>query len=410
MGLDLMNMSSSLEFVVSSELEKFILNHQFLKPGDKLEGKIIQVKENGKVLINFGKFRAVAEINFPIKEGDTLPVAVDSKGPKLKLRVDNPQLEVSRRTRDIVSKIDIFPEKAFSKVQVEVQKVLDSESAQAGRDGRVGRVLPEIIKQAFTRISTYFEALDPAAASTLKLVTQLSTNIRKSGIFFEKDLGTAISKLLKEAGRNIGTKELPRLPQIKEIIANDLKPNLLVLKDFLDRPEVLQKAASPLQMDTMRRITVEILNNIDNQLNSAVEKQTARPPQQENLQVFHFTLPLKESGKNAKLKVYYSKKDKGKDKDKKKFRLSLLLEMERLGDIRSDFLLMGKSLNITFFVKNHVISEKIESNFPEITENLEDTFDYLVLKVFVSERKIADFDTEDLDMSIVTTRMVDVKV
>jgi hypothetical protein len=317
----------------------------------------------------------------------------------------------------MISKIDIFPEKASGKIQAEIQKVIDADAAAQDRQ------LPEIIKETLTRISTFFEPLESAADSAvqagriqalLKLITQLQNHIRKSGIFFEKDLEAAINKLIGNSGKNLKTKELIRLPEIKDILANDLKPNLLVLRAYLDRAAPLRQAggADPLQMQmqNLGRLVDDILNNINNQQNSAVEKQTAQQPlpDREAVQVFHFTLPLKESEKNAKLKVYYSKKQK--EKGKKGTRLSLLLEMERLGDIRTDFYLVEKKLNITFFVKNHEVREKIQSHLPEVKENLDDWFDYLVLKVIVSERKIAEFDTEDLDIQIVSRRMVDVKV
>jgi ribosomal protein S1 len=85
----MMNTSSPVEFFAGSELEKFILNHELLGPGDKLDGKIIEIKKDGKALIDFGAFRALAEIKFPIKTGETLRVIVDAKEPQLKLRLDN---------------------------------------------------------------------------------------------------------------------------------------------------------------------------------------------------------------------------------------------------------------------------------------------------------------------------------
>lgn len=84
-----MNTSSAVDIFASSELEKFILNHELLGPGDKLDGKIIEIKKDGKALIDFGAFRALAEIKFPFKPGETLRVIVDAKEPQLKLRLDN---------------------------------------------------------------------------------------------------------------------------------------------------------------------------------------------------------------------------------------------------------------------------------------------------------------------------------
>jgi flagellar basal body-associated protein FliL len=394
-----MDMASLVEFVVSSELEKFMLSREFLKPGDKLEGKIIDIKRNGKALIDFGKFRAVAETKFPVKLGEALRVIVDSRGPRLTFRLDNPQLNVSAETREFIGKMDILPEKALTKIQAEIQRLIDSDSAGA-------RKLPRLIKEALAGIRDHFEPLN-TTGDLLKLVTRLKTHIQKSGIFFEKDLETAINKLTRAGGKIPDAKELARSPGIRDILTNDLKPNLLVLKDYLDRPAMLREAVDLRQIETLRRTVDDLLNNINNQQNSAVEKQSARQEMQD-VQMFQFNLPLKESEKNAKLKVYYSKKDDKEGKKKKGFRLSLLLSMEHIGDIRTDFLLREKDLNITFFVKNHAIRDKIESHVPEIKEPLEEIFDYLVFKVYVSEKKIAEFDTEDLE--IISTRMVDVKV
>ncbi|MGE5343404.1 MAG: hypothetical protein ACM3SY_18200 [Candidatus Omnitrophota bacterium] len=72
-----------------SEIERFISHHATLKPGDKLEGKIIEIKPNGNVLIHFGAFRAVAQATFPITEGETIRVIVVSRYPKLKLQLEN---------------------------------------------------------------------------------------------------------------------------------------------------------------------------------------------------------------------------------------------------------------------------------------------------------------------------------
>ena len=92
---------------VGSELERFILNHTALKPGDKLEGKVIQVKSPNRVLIHFGKFRAVAEIEFPLQQGEIINVVVVSKRPKLQLRLETPQLKISPAAAQVIRKLEI---------------------------------------------------------------------------------------------------------------------------------------------------------------------------------------------------------------------------------------------------------------------------------------------------------------
>jgi hypothetical protein len=102
-----MDFTSLKDSGVGSELERFILSHASLQPGDKLEGKVIEVKPNGNLLIHFGKFRAVAETRFPFKEGDIINVEVVSKRPKLKLRLETPPMEITPGMGQIIRKLDI---------------------------------------------------------------------------------------------------------------------------------------------------------------------------------------------------------------------------------------------------------------------------------------------------------------
>jgi hypothetical protein len=71
-----------------SELQKFILYHARLEPGDKLEGKVIEVRKDNKVLFDFGRFRALAETNLTVKPNEKIKVIVVARVPKLKLRLE----------------------------------------------------------------------------------------------------------------------------------------------------------------------------------------------------------------------------------------------------------------------------------------------------------------------------------
>ena len=73
---------------------------------------------------------------------------------------------------------------------------------------------------------------------------------------------------------------------------------------------------------------------------------------------FTFTLPFEEEIHKARLKFYCSKKKK--EQSKEEFKLSLLLDMERIGEIRTDLVLISKSLNIRFFVKDNNIKKQLK--------------------------------------------------
>ncbi len=82
--------------------------------------------------------------------------------------------------------------------------------------------------------------------------------------------------------------------------------------------------------------------------------------------------------------------------------------MDRLGDLRTDFFLLDKDLTITFFVKEDPVKVKIQENFLELQELLHGFFNQILLKVIVSEKKVTDFDHEDLQVS--GDRKVDLRI
>ena len=79
--------------------------------------------------------------------------------------------------------------------------------------------------------------------------------------------------------------------------------------------------------------------------------------------------------------------------------------MDRMGEVRTDFFNVKSDLNITFFVTNEKAKNIIEDNIEKIKEELSRIFGNLVINVIVSERKIAQFSSEDLALS--NSKMVD---
>jgi hypothetical protein len=90
------------------------------------------------------------------------------------------------------------------------------------------------------------------------------------------------------------------------------------------------------------------------------------------------------------------------------FKISVFLEMERIGEIRTDFFLVRKDLTITFFVKDSARKKQFEECFVEIRNALDPLFDYLILKAVVSRKKIRDFHYEDLDLE--RNRQIDLRI
>jgi hypothetical protein len=82
--------------------------------------------------------------------------------------------------------------------------------------------------------------------------------------------------------------------------------------------------------------------------------------------------------------------------------------MDRLGDLRADFLLLNNDLTITFFVQQDSIRNMIQQNLPELQKPFDGSFNQILMKVVVSEKKISDFDREDIQPA--GDRQVDLRV
>jgi len=86
----------------------------------------------------------------------------------------------------------------------------------------------------------------------------------------------------------------------------------------------------------------------------------------------------------------------------------MFLEMEPIGEIRTDFFLLKKDLTITFFVKNQARKKQFEECFDEVHQVLDPFFNYIILKAVVSEKKVRDFHFEDLDSG--KDRQIDLRI
>ena len=175
-----------------------------------------------------------------------------------------------------------------------------------------------------------------------------------------------------------------------------------MFKDFFESREARSVDSKVRILAEFKSTVDSLLSEIDNQQKLAVKKQVQPDP----FQVLTFLLPLKQKDQNAKIKFYYPKKQKNSEKNE--FKVSLLLNMDRMGEIRTDLIQRKKELSITFFVKDENHQHALENNYSEIKSALDSMFEYVVLKTVISVKKINDFLREDRVFS--EDRRVDIKV
>ncbi|MBW2450037.1 MAG: hypothetical protein JRE92_06410 [Deltaproteobacteria bacterium] len=389
-----MGITSQITVSIKSELSESLLKVNAFTPGSILNLKVLELRGD-RALIDFGKFRATADIKVPVSLGEELRVKVLESGRQLKMSVISSESKNPLATELLAGHFKAPAADSLQKAQTDLKLILNQ-----AMESQAGKSYPKFIINILNWLSYYFESFDLEKVVT-KLIPQLKACLENAGVFFEKSLENSILKSLGSSEPET-PKQLADLPEVKHIVDHDLKANLMALKSLIEDKAALQNFFTPRALATLHNSINSLLSDITHQQGRAVAQLDSAEP----FQVFSFTLPLKEGAQTARLKVYFQKKQKsGANKG---FRISLLLSLDRLGDLRTDFFLLDKDLTINFFVKEDSTKVKIQENFLELQELLHVFFNQIVLKVSVSEKKVIDFDHEDFQVN--GDRQVDLRV
>ena len=389
-----MDITSQITVAVKPEFYKSKLKMGALEPGSTLKLKIIALN-GGRALIDFGNFHATADIKIPVTLGEELMVRVLEAGRQLKLGVINPDQKNPISPELMGHRLETPRDENLNKIQKDLTQILNQSLDPTG-----AKKTPQSIFNVLANLNTYFEPFE-LKEIVAELLPRLKSYFENSGIFFEKALEKVILQALgeKDAG---SIKSLANLPEVKAVFNRDLKPNLLLLQQFIGDKETLQKIFDTKTLAILKNSIETLLADITRQQGRAVNQRESVDP----FQVFTYTLPLKEGSQAAKLRIFYEKKQKSGSK--KGFQISLFLSTERLGDIRTDFYLLENDLNITFFVTEPSTKIKIQENYTELRELLYNLFDLIQLKIKVSETKVRDFDRPIVQ--IAGDRQVDLRI
>jgi hypothetical protein len=379
-----MDITAQITVSIKPELSESLLNVNSFKPGSTLKLKILELRGD-RALIDFGKFRATADIKIPVTLGEELRVKVLESGRQLKMSVIGPEQKIPLGTDSAQASLEDPRGHSLKKAQTDLKLVLNQ-----ALESQAGKSLPQSIANILNGLNSHYESFDLEKVVT-KLIPQLKAYLENSGIFLEKYLEGLILKSLGSS-ESVTPKQLADLPDAMQIFDHDLKANLMAMKFLMDDREALQKFFSPRALATLNNSINSLLSDIIHQQGRAAGQLDSVEP----FQIFSYVLPLKEDEQTARLKIYYQKKKSDADKE---FRISLLLSLDRLGDLRTDFFLLDKDLAITFFVKEESVKAKIQKNFLELQKLLHGFFNQILLKVIVSEKKVADFDHEDRQVS-----------
>ena len=389
-----MDITSQITVSIKPEQYRSVLKTSSFKPGSTLMLKVIELRGD-RALLDFGNFRAAADIKIPVTLGEELLVKVQESGQQLRLSLLNPELKTLSSSDSGPRHLENLSDEGFKEIQKDIKQILNQTlSTQTASN------IPKPILHILEGLNTHFETFNLEKVIA-EVMPRLKLYVDNSGIFFEKMLESVIARLMNES-EAASPRQLANHPDVQTIIERDLKASLLILKNFVENEASLQKTFDSRTMTTMRKAVDVLLTDIINQQGRAVRQLDSTEP----FQVFTYALPLEEEKQAAKLKIYYPKKQKAGSK--KGFQISLLLSMDRLGEVRTDFYLLETDLKVTFFVKDQSTKTKIQENWLDLQELLNPFFNQMLVRVIVSEKKIKNFDHEDVQTT--SDRRVDVLI
>jgi hypothetical protein len=377
-----MAISPQITVSIKPDLYQTVLNTDRFNPGSILKLKVLELRGD-RALIDFGNFRAIADVKIPVTLGEELLVSVQSSGRQLKLSLLNSEQKKILSTDSPTQPGNRLCAADLNRLQTDLKQILNQVAAPEGF-----KALPGPFPNVLSALNAHFESLD-LRESVSVIFARLKSYVENSGLLFEKLLERVLSRLSEDPAA-ASSRQLADHPVVQTILTRDLKANLLMFQNLLQDPAALETTFDSAKLATLRSSVDGLLADITGQQGRAVQQMD----QPEPFQVFMHALVLEENKQAANLKIYYQKKKrKGVPKG---FQISLLLSMDRLGDLRTDFHLMNKDLKVTFFVKDQPIKTRIQENFSDLQELLNPFFNLILLEVMVSEKKIKDFESEDL--------------
>ena len=372
-----MDLAAIIKALLPVEASHFNSDKRALNPGDHLNGRVIRIENDGRVLMDFSQFKALTEVPIKVSVGQTLPLEIVKTGNPLTMRIVYPKAPLLDQIQSQATQHSslVFSPKLMQQITFDL-KILDN----ALTDIKATAVTNTNIQSALKALETLFAGLDLNSDSKT-LAADIQTLIENSGLFYEKRVAMILENLLN------GSIDMQGLQgEIRALIHSDFKPNAHFLLEFLN---TLDQEALDLDETAKKRLQSalkEMLTDLQQQQKLAVKRFSSDDP----LQIFQLSLPFQEKREAIKLKFYFTKKQ-ARDSQSHP-RISLLLDLKHLGLVRSDFLLIQRDLAVTFYVGSADIKEYFETQMEPVKKVLEDLFDTVALTVRVSEQKIKAFD------------------
>ena len=151
-----MDISLLIKAIFDPHINRSDLIQQIIKPGDVFDIKIIEVKDDRRALVDFGKFRALAKIQFPVKAGADFVAKVTNTAGQLRLQVVEQNTRTAGGDKAVSRRLEILSFDLFNKIQFDIKQATQHISQPpVGSDSP-----PPHISRALAALDAHFASLD----------------------------------------------------------------------------------------------------------------------------------------------------------------------------------------------------------------------------------------------------------
>ena len=131
------------------ERSKSLGNLNAIVPGSTLKLKILELRGD-RALIDFGNFRATADVKIPVTLGEELRVKVVASGEQLKMVVIRSEPETPLATERLPGRLEAPAADSLEKVQTEVKRILNQ-----ALNAHIGKSMPKSIVNILNVLNTF---------------------------------------------------------------------------------------------------------------------------------------------------------------------------------------------------------------------------------------------------------------
>lgn len=174
-----MAITSQITVSIKPGLAASFLNMDSIKPGKILKLKILELRGD-RALIDFGNFKAIADIKVPATLGEELRVRVLESGNQLKMSVIDTEAKNPQATDVISGRLEEPAGHNLKKAQVDIKQIINQIMTS-----QTGKTIPQSIINILSVLNSNFESIALNDAVT-GLISRIKAYLENSGFFFGK--------------------------------------------------------------------------------------------------------------------------------------------------------------------------------------------------------------------------------